>query len=401
MSNAIAQQYRLPMFGRMDPALKNSFVASSILGVLLIIVVLVTPVMPPEQVTVKTVPDRIARLILDKPKALPPGKPTERPGGGGGGGGTPKQGTPEGGPAEIAKAPPGPKPAPAQVRRLGNEPRTAPDRGTQGRARATQEVTQNVAQVTGSLDQVLNNISKALPASTKSTSGTQVASAAPSSSRARRQRGVHTTGRTSDQLGSVGGVGDIATADVSGSAISSEGISIATITDLTVGGGGGGNGGAYGTADGSGLGGSGGGVGGGSGTGYGTGTGPGRGSGSGGGVGGGQGTGVGDGTGPGNGGAGGYRSNESLLSVVRRYAPGIQFCYDNELKKNPGLRGKLVVAITVLASGEVSDATVVENSLGSNAVSQCVLSQIRGWHFPAIPTGVTSFRAPFVFTPPN
>ena len=316
MSNAIAQQYRLPMFGRMDPALKNSFVASSILGVLLIIVVLVTPVMPPEEVTVKTVPDRIARLIIDKPKALPPGKPTERPGGGGGGGGTPKQGTPEGGPAEIAKAPPGPKPVP-QARRLGNEPRTAPDRGTQGRARATQEVTQNVAQVTGSLDQVLNNISKALPASTKSTSGTQVASSAASSNaRARRQRGVRTTGRTSDQLGSVGGVGDIATADVSGSAISSEGISIATITDLTVGGGGGGNGGAYGTADGSGLGGSGGGVGGGSGSGYGTGTGPGRGSGSGGGVGGGQGTGVGDGTGPGNG--GGRWLSQQRISVERR-----------------------------------------------------------------------------------
>jgi TonB family protein len=90
-----------------------------------------------------------------------------------------------------------------------------------------------------------------------------------------------------------------------------------------------------------------------------------------------------------------------LLNVVRRYAPGIQFCYDNELKKNPGLRGKLVVAITVLANGEVSEASVVENTLGSSAVSQCVLSQIRGWHFPAIPTGVTSFRAPFVFTPPS
>jgi TonB family protein len=60
-----------------------------------------------------------------------------------------------------------------------------------------------------------------------------------------------------------------------------------------------------------------------------------------------------------------------------------------------------VVAITVLANGEVSEASVVENTLGSSAVSQCVLSQIRGWHFPAIPTGVTSFRAPFVFTPPS
>ena len=388
------------MFGRMDPALKNSFIGSTILGVVLVIVVLVTPVLPPEEVTVKTVPERIARLIIEKPKALPPGKPIERPGGGGGGGGTPKQGKPEGGPAEIAKAPPGPKPAPAQVRRLGNEPRTAPDRGGQGRARATQEVAQSVSQVTGSLNQVLDDISKALPASTKSTSSTNIASSS-SSTRARRQRGVRTTGRTTEQLGSVGGVGTVSSADVSGSALSSEGISIATITDLTVGGGGGGDGSAYGTADGSGPGGSGGGSGGGTGTGHGTGPGPGRGSGSGGGVGGGHGPGVGDGTGPGSGGAGGYRSNESLLNVVRRYAPGIQFCYDNELKKNSSLRGKLVVAITVLASGEVSEASVVENTLGSNTVSQCVLAQIRGWHFPAIPTGVTSFRAPFVFTPPN
>jgi hypothetical protein len=30
-----------------------------------------------------------------------------------------------------------------------------------------------------------------------------------------------------------------------------------------------------------------------------------------------------------------------------------------------------------------------------------MLAQIRGWRFPAIPYGVTSFRAPFVFTPPN
>ena len=89
------------------------------------------------------------------------------------------------------------------------------------------------------------------------------------------------------------------------------------------------------------------------------------------------------------------------MNVVRRYAPGIQFCYDNELKKSPNLRGKLVVAITVLANGEVSEASVVENTLGSRSVADCVLAQIRGWHFPAIAYGVTSFRAPFVFTPPN
>jgi TonB family protein len=398
---AIPQQYRIPLW-RMDRALRNSFVGSSIFGVCLIILVLVMPAVVPEPVTVTTVPERIARLIIEKPKPMPPSKSHEKPGGGGGGGGTPKAGTPEGGPIEVAQPKVEPRPTPGRAAREPAALRSSPDKGVQGRARATQEVTQNVAQVSGSLDRVLENISQALPASTrsKSSAGVNVASA-NTSARARRQRGVSTSARSSEQLGSVGGVSGISGADVSGSAIASEGISIAAITDLTVGGGGGGDGTPYGTPGGTGLGGSGGGFGGGNGSGTGTGTGPGRGSGSGGGTGGGQGTGTGDGSGAGNGGGSGYRSNESLLSVVRRYAPGIQFCYDNELKKTPNLRGKIVVAITVLASGEVSDATVVENSLGSRGVSDCILAQIRGWHFPAIPYGVTSFRAPFVFTPPN
>lgn len=404
-SAAIPQQYRLPMWGQMDRALKNSFIGSTIAGVLLVIVVLVMPVAPPEPVTVKTVPERIARLIIEKPKPMPPAKSEQKPGGGGGGGGTPKQGTPEGGPIEVAQPKPKmePKPSPGRAAREPSALRSSPDRGVQGRQRATQEVSQSVAQVTGSLDRVLENISQAT-ASTKSTttsSATTDVASTSTSSRARRQRGVRTSARSSEQLASVGGVSGIANGDVAGSAIASEGISISAITDLTVGGGGSGDGTPYGTPGGTGLGGSGGGFGGGNGSGTGTGTGPGRGSGSGGGVGGGQGTGTGDGTGPGNGGGSGYRSNESLLSVVRRYAPGIQFCYDNELKKNSGLRGKLVVAITVLANGAVSEATVVENTLGSQAVASCVLAQIRGWHFPAIPNGVTSFRAPFVFTPPN
>jgi TonB family protein len=116
----------------------------------------------------------------------------------------------------------------------------------------------------------------------------------------------------------------------------------------------------------------------------------GRGGGGGGGGGGGNGT-----------GSGAYRSNASLLAVVQRYASGIHYCYANELKRDPALRGKVVFAITVAASGEVLKANVVENSLGASGLSDCALSQIRQWKFPAIPTGVTVFQVPFVFTPPQ
>jgi len=90
-----------------------------------------------------------------------------------------------------------------------------------------------------------------------------------------------------------------------------------------------------------------------------------------------------------------------LLTVVRRYAAGIQYCYDQELKAHPELRGKFVVSITVASDGRVSRAQVVEDGLGSSDARECILSQIRGWNFPAIETGSVTFKAPFVFTPPK
>ncbi|HYM79964.1 MAG TPA: AgmX/PglI C-terminal domain-containing protein [Candidatus Limnocylindria bacterium] len=96
-----------------------------------------------------------------------------------------------------------------------------------------------------------------------------------------------------------------------------------------------------------------------------------------------------------------YRTNASLLAVIQKYAAGIQYCYENELKRDVSLRGKLVVAITVAASGRVQEATVVDNTVRSQRLEACALSQIKDWKFPPIPEGATTFQAPFVFTPPN
>jgi TonB family protein len=181
-------------------------------------------------------------------------------------------------------------------------------------------------------------------------------------------------------------------ADLGGSAIGGSLVSVGTLS--AYGGGGSGNGGGFGEGGGGGGGGNGG-------------EGPGGwgGGGSGGGWGGGSGGGVGTGQGPGGGGGGSapgvYRSNASLLAVVQRYAAGIQYCYANELKRDPTLSGKLVVAISVAASGEVVEAGVVRNTIGSARLSDCALSQIRNWRFPAVPEGVTTFQVPFVFTPPE
>jgi TonB family protein len=96
-----------------------------------------------------------------------------------------------------------------------------------------------------------------------------------------------------------------------------------------------------------------------------------------------------------------YRTNASLLAVIQKYAAGIQYCYENELKRDTSLRGKLVVAITVAASGRVQEATVINDTVRSQRLEACALSQIKDWKFPPIAEGATTFQAPFVFTPPN
>lgn len=409
MSSTVMQQYQQPLWGRMEPALRNCFAGAGIIGLIVLIIVLVVPIPVLKPVTVTEVPERIARLILERPETR---VAKAKPGGGGGGGGLtessrpgPKTPQPEAPPQVAQPKPAMPRTPGAPPARRVDVPQVATNRGVEGRARATQEVTKNLANVTGSLDKVLNNISAQIPASKKSNSAANDLKAmniagmpATNASGMPSRRGVR-GGRTTSQLSAVSGVSGLSSADLTGSAISGEGVTVGMISDIAGGGGGAGLGG---TGDGTG-----GGAGGGQGGGYGTGNGNGVGTGSGGGVGNGSGGGIGDGVGSGRGTGGAqasgsaYRSNESLLGVVRRYAPGIQFCYDNELRKKPGLRGKLVVAMVVLANGTVSEATIVEDTLNAPAVRECALAQIRGWQFPAIASGVTSFKTPFVFTPPS
>jgi len=191
-------------------------------------------------------------------------------------------------------------------------------------------------------------------------------------------------------------------ADLSGSSVRGASVAVGSLVGGVggdpLGGGGPGRGGSGG----------GGGMGGGSGGGVGTGSGMGSGGSGGGGLGGNGlpagGGGGGAGGGPGGSGVAGpgvYRSNASLMAVIQKYSAGIQFCYSNELKRNENLQGKLVVSLVVNAAGEVTHAEVIQNTMDSAALSKCALSQIRDWKFPAIPSGITAFQVPFVFTPPN
>src|SRR5262249_23324251 len=89
---------------------------------------------------------------------------------------------------------------------------------------------------------------------------------------------------------------------------------------------------------------------------------------------------------------------EALARYVRQRLKAITGCYEKELKRNPSLKGKVVIRFNIKASGRADDIEVEENSLGNDAVASCIRAVIRGWIFPFKPGEDVSVTYPFVFT---
>ncbi|HHS14004.1 MAG TPA: TonB family protein [bacterium] len=95
-----------------------------------------------------------------------------------------------------------------------------------------------------------------------------------------------------------------------------------------------------------------------------------------------------------------YRSAEAIQEVLMSHNPAIRYCYERELKRNPALKGKITVRITVEPEGNVSDAVILASTLNNERVERCILARIRLWKdFPPIDPseGSVTFRQVYAF----
>ncbi|HEX5752285.1 MAG TPA: AgmX/PglI C-terminal domain-containing protein [Archangium sp.] len=90
---------------------------------------------------------------------------------------------------------------------------------------------------------------------------------------------------------------------------------------------------------------------------------------------------------------------EALARYIKTRLKAIQGCYEKELKRNPSLKGKVMVRFNILPSGRTGDIEIEENTLGSDAVASCIRTVVRGWVFPFKPDDEVPVAYPFVFTP--
>lgn len=76
----------------------------------------------------------------------------------------------------------------------------------------------------------------------------------------------------------------------------------------------------------------------------------------------------------------------SDIAAIKKYLARkkgqINACYEQELKADPSLAGKVEVVWTVNADGSVSGIMVDSNTTGNSSLADCVQRRIRRWRFP-------------------
>ncbi len=92
-----------------------------------------------------------------------------------------------------------------------------------------------------------------------------------------------------------------------------------------------------------------------------------------------------------------------INAVVQKHRSEIRACYDAALRRNPNLRGKVVIAFTIQPNGIVSSASVKESTLGDRGLGGCITDRVKSWSFPQpeapVVTEVSAY--PFYLVPAN
>lgn len=89
--------------------------------------------------------------------------------------------------------------------------------------------------------------------------------------------------------------------------------------------------------------------------------------------------------------------------IVQQHRGEIRQCYEAARRRNPGLKGKVVVKFTIQPNGIVSYAGIASSTVGDSALESCMVSRVRTWVFPKpeapVVTEVSSY--PFFLNPGN
>ncbi len=90
---------------------------------------------------------------------------------------------------------------------------------------------------------------------------------------------------------------------------------------------------------------------------------------------------------------------EVVQRIVRQSAGRARRCYENGLRRDPALAGRVAVRFLILANGEVGSATDAGSTIGDAGVIACVVRTVLGLSFPPPEGGSIAVTYPILFAP--
>lgn len=90
-------------------------------------------------------------------------------------------------------------------------------------------------------------------------------------------------------------------------------------------------------------------------------------------------------------------SKAEIDRIIKNHLGQIQRCYSQELVRNPGLRGKIVINFVIGLQGAVTSSRIQQTSMKNANVESCIQSVVRRMPFPKPGGGVVEVIYPFTF----
>lgn len=89
-----------------------------------------------------------------------------------------------------------------------------------------------------------------------------------------------------------------------------------------------------------------------------------------------------------------------VVRTIKRHARTLLACYEDALRLNPTLEGRIALAFTIDTGGTTSDIVLSNDTLCSASVSECITRMVNGFSFnPGPEGGEARFAYSFAFSP--
>lgn len=93
------------------------------------------------------------------------------------------------------------------------------------------------------------------------------------------------------------------------------------------------------------------------------------------------------------------RSEEDVAYVMDKHKSMLHALYRRALRKNPGLKGKIVLEITILPSGKVSKVSIKSSELRDSKLEASLLARVRQFNFGVSKVKTLTVTVPVEFLP--